>query len=80
MSEPTQDPVDGGHGFMPSPVPSPVPSPSSSDPADEITNDVDRELLARARGLGELPPTERADALDQLNRDVVAELRAIEDL
>lgn len=70
MSEPMQDPVEEGHDVQPS-------SPSDHD---GVTNDIDLELLARAHALGDLPPTEQADALDRLNHDIVVELRAIEDL
>lgn len=41
---------------------------------------VDPTLLQRARGLSSVPLAERAKAFDDLNRDVVAALRAIEEV
>lgn len=41
---------------------------------------IDPTLLARARGLVDVPLAARAAAFDELNRDVVAALRAIEDV
>lgn len=39
---------------------------------------IDADLVERARALLDVPLAERADAFDELNRDVVAALRRIE--
>lgn len=55
------------------------PDGGAQQPAQDGQAD-DEALLERARSLAEVPLAERVDAFDALNRDVVAALRAIEDL
>lgn len=47
---------------------------------DALEVGVDPTLLQRARGLSSIPLVARAKAFDDLNRDVVAALRAIEEV
>lgn len=51
--------------------------PSASHSAEA---GIDPMLLQRARGLNDVPLDARASAFDDLNRDVVTALRAIEEL
>jgi hypothetical protein len=56
-----------------------------TDGPDEVAaagtvDGIDPALMERARGLLEVPLADRAQAFDELNRDVVAALRAIEEL
>lgn len=47
---------------------------------DTDVDGIDPGLMARARGLLDVPLVDRAEAFDALNGDVVAALRAIEEL
>ncbi|HKJ54643.1 MAG TPA: hypothetical protein VJ978_01525 [Nitriliruptoraceae bacterium] len=53
---------------------------SVSPSADAGDAGIDPRLLQRARGLTDVPLDARASAFDELNRDVVTALRAIEEL
>ena len=59
---------------------SPLPDGAESRAADDLAEGIDPELMRRARGLLDVPLEDRAEAFDDLNRDVVAALRAIEEL
>lgn len=57
------------------------PTGGATRPADAaVAEGIDPALMERARGLLDVPLEARADAFDELNRDVVAALRAIEEL
>lgn len=47
---------------------------------DTDVDGIDPGLMERARGLLDVPLVDRAEAFDALNGDVVAALRAIEEL